>query len=190
MNALNADEIYQASRASVADGQKASDRSWRLDNGLSTRVFNALRRAGYASSLEGVDAEKLKADILNGKIWRARNVGQKTVRRLCEWLAAQDLKPTERLYRVAYQFDWEYDPAYPEHTFYIAAESFAHAETVAGNYLNDRTCDEFGHDLLPWFIHRLEYVSAAVFPLPSAAKQATLVIPPGVEMTYDDEADE
>jgi len=33
-------------------------------------------------------------------------------------------------------------------------------------------------------------VSAAVFPLPSAAKQATLVIPPGVEMTYDDEADE
>jgi len=89
MNALNADEIYQASRASVADGQKASDRSWRLDNGLSTRVFNALRRAGYASSLEGVDAEKLKADILNGKIWRARNVGQKTVRRLCEWLAAQ-----------------------------------------------------------------------------------------------------
>lgn len=62
--------------------------------GLSPRVFAVLRRAGLVEE-GGISPEKVLQEVESGKIWLRRNVGQKTVRELCQWLS-DSLAPVPR----------------------------------------------------------------------------------------------
>ena len=54
--------------------------------GLSPRAYEVLRRAGLVEG-ESISPEKVLQEVESGNIWLRRNVGQKTVRELCQWLS-------------------------------------------------------------------------------------------------------
>jgi hypothetical protein len=54
--------------------------------GLSPRAYAVLRRAGLVEG-DSISPEKILQEVESGKIWLRRNVGQKTVRELCQWLS-------------------------------------------------------------------------------------------------------
>lgn len=54
--------------------------------GLSPRAYTVLRRAGLVEG-ESISPEKVLQEVESGKIWLRRNVGQKTVKELCQWLS-------------------------------------------------------------------------------------------------------
>ena len=54
--------------------------------GLSPRAYEVLGRAGLVEG-ESISPEKVLQEVESGNIWLRRNVGQKTVRELCQWLS-------------------------------------------------------------------------------------------------------
>lgn len=81
---MNAEQMFSISRKSRDFGCAA---------GLSNRICLALRRVSCEEH-NYIDKETLEAqpeiirrDVLNGRIWGHRNIGEKTVRDICEWLS-------------------------------------------------------------------------------------------------------
>lgn len=65
-----------------------------VHGGLPIRVSSAITRAGYAiSDGDGkvtYDIEGIKRALSDGSIWYWRNVGERTIMTICEWLVAMD----------------------------------------------------------------------------------------------------
>ena len=78
---MNADELYEQSKG-----------GWPYPH-LSKRTRNALSRARYGLNEPPwypLDRERIKADVLSGEIWGARQIGEVAMKEICEWLAATE----------------------------------------------------------------------------------------------------
>jgi hypothetical protein len=93
---MNAEEMFRKSLSNIRHYQ---------DSGLSNRVYNRLKGAYKVYTDEGatlshiyisengeVNVEKVKADILSGKIYEVHNLGISAVKELCEWIEKQETK--------------------------------------------------------------------------------------------------
>ncbi len=87
---MKADEMYKQSL--IAYSALPPEREF------PPRIWNVLARSGFVEKEQGKDAKlnipKLREAILNGKIWKVRNLGTKTVKFLCEWLEQNEQEKT------------------------------------------------------------------------------------------------
>ena len=82
----------------------AKEYDWNASCGLPKRIYAALWRSSSVAGYKGNDddyvneqgelcPENIRRDVLNGRIWYVRNIGEWAVKTLCEWLASQEHDP-------------------------------------------------------------------------------------------------
>lgn len=93
---MDAEELFehciQQHEGRKRGGCRSRDGSYLTKSGLSARVHNCLRRAGFGigkTENGQLDVVKIRAAVLSGEILDIRNFGTAMLRQLCDWLVKQ-----------------------------------------------------------------------------------------------------
>lgn len=83
---MNAKELYDSSYKAYISGLSQGKRLY-----LGIRIVNALRRSGFDATNDAASVEQIREAVRSGDIWKIRNIGEKSIMEICEWLVDKEV---------------------------------------------------------------------------------------------------